>query len=530
MRYSPNGQHIVMERGQHPSDGPRRLEVCEAATGAVVATFPAGFNPRWLNNGIIFAESPSGRRTQEVVADWLVQYEPSNRGQLDARGGYYAVSDLREAWLAEYGGALSDIANAREPRLGPALALAVRHPATGHLRYTTGNGKDIDLGPCEDSRWSSETLVWWLGGRVWGRIVPTDATVELTVPGRSCAKPVPLWTGSRLFVGLVLDDGELWVAEWGDLVARNGLGWEVGRSDGSGFDWDMRERDPGWLRISYFDPLGQPVAVDVSVTAPRESMLRQPEPEPIPDQPFVVDPTGVVEDVAAWIFSPDQGPDVHLSPDGRIRMFVKSDERSGDGPDPEISEHWDLDDRYIGHLEDSSTGRRILDGKEVIAEDIVRLFPNDHARVWAGLKLNRNTFKDGARLWMPRRCVSGTRIRYVTDITWTVPPRETPHTRVWRSIPVEIRVDVGYGVIHGKEVRVRAAYVPDGNAEVNYYSEPKGFNAWVAGPFATFDAEWMNERAGRNDDALRVRAGRGRDRGTSARVTLLGAARATIPG
>jgi hypothetical protein len=60
MRYSPDGQHIVMERGQHPSDGPRRIEVCEAATGDARIGFPPGFNPRWLDASTIVAESATG--------------------------------------------------------------------------------------------------------------------------------------------------------------------------------------------------------------------------------------------------------------------------------------------------------------------------------------------------------------------------------------------------------------------------------------------------------------------------------------
>jgi hypothetical protein len=205
-----------------------------------------------------------------------------------------------------------------------------------------------------------------------------------------------------------------------------------------------------------------------------------PPPPVLPDIPFVVDPNGVIEDAAAWLFSPNQGPDVHLSQDGTVRFFCKSDEASGDGPDPHIGEHWDLGGFFIGHLDDASTGRRILDGKEVVAEDIVRLFPNNHAAVWAGLPINHNWFAEGRRLWMPRWCVSGTSFKYVTDIIWTVPPRETPHTRVWKNIPIEIRVDVGYGRINGKDVRLRVPYIPDGNPEWNFYGEPKGYNAWVA--------------------------------------------------
>lgn len=485
MRYSPNGQHIVMERGQHDSDAPRRIEVCEAATGESLVTCPPGFNPRWLDDRTIVAESATGAPGSFSQGSFTVRYIPANRGQVDANGGAWAVSDLSETLLHQNGTTLP-VVWAREPRLSASAKLAVRHPSTGQVGIVGITGY---LGPCEDSRWSSETLVWWLGGRVWGRTTPDQPTVELTVPGRSCAKPVPLWTGSRLFVGLVLDEGELWVSEWGDLVARNGLGWRVGQSDGSGFDWDMR-RDGGYLSVCYLDPLGKPVYVDLLLDQPTESMLRPPEPEPIPDTPFVVDPHGVVEDVAAWLFSPNQGPDVHLSPDGLIRFFCKSDERSGDGPDPQIGEWWDRRDGYIGHLEDASMGRRIYLGKPVSAEAIVKLFPDTHAAVWASLPLYRNWWRDGARVWLPQRCVSGYRLRYTTDFLFNT-------GEVHPNVLIEIRVDVGHGVIHGKPVRVRGAYIssPDHgktwNAEVNYYNEPNGANAWIAGPFPDDQPHWM---------------------------------------
>jgi hypothetical protein len=245
--------------------------------------------------------------------------------------------------------------------------------------------------------------------------------------------------------------------------------------------------------VQWLDPRGVPDGTTIDLTSPRVALRLEtppPPPPPPPDQPFVVDPHGVIEDVAEWLFSPNQGPDVHISPDGTIRFFCKSDEGSGDGPGAHIGEHWDRDDRYVGHLDDASTGRRILDGKEVIAEEIVARFPNTHAEVWARLPLNHNWFKEGARLWMPRRLVSGTSFKYVTDIVWTVPTRETPHTRVWQNIPIEIWIDVGYGVINGKEVRARVAYIPDGNEEVNFYGPPKGYNAWIAGPVSWESDPW----------------------------------------
>jgi hypothetical protein len=257
---------------------------------------------------------------------------------------------------------------------------------------------------------------------------------------------------------------------------------------GAGFEPHLASDGQGRWMAAARTPQG---AALVALTAPFEPEQAPPEPPPVlPDTPFVVDPTGVVEDVAKWIFSPDQGPDVHLSPDGRIRFFCKSDELSGDGRDPQIGEHWDLDADYIGHLEDASMGRRIYQGKPVSAETIVRLFPTDHARVWASLPLYRNWWRDGARVWLPRRCVSGYRLRYATDFLFNT-GEVHPH------VLIEIRVDVGHGVIHGKPVRVRGAYVssPDNgrtwNVECNYYNEPNGSNAWKAGPFATFESEWM---------------------------------------
>lgn len=203
----------------------------------------------------------------------------------------------------------------------------------------------------------------------------------------------------------------------------------------------------------------------------------KPKPEPLPDQPFVIDPHGVIQDIADWLWSSNQGPDVSFSPDGRIRFFCKSDEGSGDGPGAHIGEHWDLDTLNVGHLDDASAGQRVYQGRAVTAEDIVRLFPNDHARVWASLPLNHNWFDDGARLWMPRRLVSGTVITYRTNIRWST-------GYVQPNIPITITVDVGRGRINGKEVRARVIYGPGNDQEINYFGEPHGYNSWIAGPFA----------------------------------------------
>jgi hypothetical protein len=414
-----------------------------------------------------------------------VRYIPANRGQLDAHGGgVWAVSDLSQTVVNDR----MAILNAREPRLSAGGQIAIRHPVTGNLRIDDA----WELGPCEDSRWSSETLAWWLGGRVWGRIVTDQPTQVLRIPGRAMSHPAPFWhaVAGRLWVALEIGGGELALCEWHDLAAGLSVGHPLGRSDGAGFDIDCAPgAEPHEIRVCYFDPVGKPVYRVVDTRQPLVSLAPEPEPEPLPDEPFVVDPTGVVEDVAAWLFSPNQGPDVHLSPDGRVRFFCKSDELSGDGPEPQIGEWWSLDDKYIGHLEDSSMGRRIYQGKPVSAETIVKLFPDTHAAVWASLPLYRNWWADDARVWLPQRCTSGYSLKYTTDFSFNT-------GEVHPNVLIEIRVDVGHGVINGKPVRVRGAYIssPDNgrtwNAEVNYYGPPDGHNAWIAGPFAAPPEGW----------------------------------------
>lgn len=351
-----NGQHIVMERGQNAVDGTRRIEVCEAATGAVLATFPAGFNPRWLNATAIVAESADGLYSSDVVGGFMLEHIPANRGQLDANGaGVWAVSDLSFTTMYDaHGEIIGELTDAREPRLSTSGRCAVRYPRDGHVRvdpYGT-------FGPCEDSRWSSETLVWWLGGRVWGRTTPDQPTVELTVPGRACGHPCPLWTGSRLFVGLVLDDGELWVAEWDQLawgIGQDVRGWRVGRSDGAGFDWTIQAQDADLLRVCYFDPLGRPEFFTVDTRDDRESMLKappNPQPEPVPDIPWTPDPTRTV-DMLAFHKAASTAYLDHGDGTGELWMH-KSQERANWG------ENRDHDDDWIGFVEDRSTGTRMI--------------------------------------------------------------------------------------------------------------------------------------------------------------------------
>lgn len=492
MRYSPTGTHIVMERGQNVADGPRRIEVCEAATGVVVATFGAGYNPRWLDATNLVAESPDGLVEIAFDSGFAINYIPANRGQLDANDGVWAVSDLSRTVVDRDP---LPIADAREPRISAAGELALRHPNTGVLRIHRGQ----ELGICEDSRWSSETLVWWLGGRVWGRIVPDQPTVELTVPGRACSHPCPFWDGSRLWVGLVLDDGDLWVAMWPDLVQRNGLGYRIGRSDGSGFDWDFRKDAAGsFLHVCYFDPLGKPVYA--TIDSPAESMLRPPAPEPPPVPPdisWTPDPTRTV-DMLEYVKAAATAYVVLANGHGELWMH-KSQER------PDWGENWDHDRDYIGFREDRSTGTRMVSEVRPKAHSHTntrrnRLSPEEIvARNAAGenlgdyrtLPLAGYTWR-GNRVWMPRHVTGRTTIDFRTDYVWWDLPEFGGVWEVWTGMRVASTIETGYARFNGHEVFARQVYFKNnGDYEANWW----GPHGWIG--FSAFHVDGSEELAAR---------------------------------
>lgn len=182
----------------------------------------------------------------------------------------------------------------------------------------------------------------------------------------------------------------------------------------------------------------------VSLT-PTGSPPTPPEPPPpLPDIPWTVDPQGVVEDVWPWIADSVTA----LSPDGSVAWILKSDEVSADGRI--IGEWWDRDARYIGHLEDAGSGFRLYQGRRYSHEQ----WQAFGAPVpWASLRIDRNWWKAGARLWLPRRCETGWERSYHTDIHWT-------SGHVDPNVPITIRIEVGRGRVKGREFRVRQFYDP----------------------------------------------------------------------
>jgi hypothetical protein len=506
MRLSPNGRRLVFVAGlgQRPA-APMATVVLE--DGRSVAIEP-GHSPRWSSaGGVVWGPQEDGRLrcAIDIPADqaWQHPFDFAliSGNSVASGGGVVAVhrTDPRRVLLSTgrvilgaTDPALSDdgvwIAYLRpdNPRQGVSTLWVERVDGSIEPRQLGEPGAPLN------PRFGGTTLAWELGRGLIAACAdvsnPAVGATAFALPAAwTVYRPAPVWVPTRreLWILFIADDGQnghVKLATWTSLRLGEPRGYALGVSTGSGYDHDARPVGLDDVRVQWFDPLGVPDGLTQKLTAPRatleppSSVIDPPE-TPLPDIPWQTDPNGVVEDIAEWLFSPNQGPDIHISPDGKVRFFCKSDEVSGDGPGARIGEHWDRSDDptdfNIGHLDDASAGQRVYEGRAVTAESMRDRGLFD---LWPTLKLNHNFWDDGARLWLPRRCVSGYRRAFTTNIRWTT-------GAVQANVPMEIAVDVGYGRIGGKEVRVRGEYWSfDGarwNAERNYYGPPNGYNAWV---------------------------------------------------
>ena len=305
MRFAPDGHALAYTLGY--GGGPLSIQVVAVgAPGAVLAVFPAGHDPRWITARHLIARSPDGLPSSTTVAGYVCEYVGANQGDLDAAGARLAYAADRAQGVRAYAGGtpVQAFPATFEPGLSPGGTIALRDLGTGVMRLERLTGcrdvaaSDPHIGPATRPRWSSQSLVVdsLPYGRALGRTSPNQATVDLSVPGRATTHPVPLWTGARLFVGLVLDDGELVVADWGSLVAREARGWVVGTSGGSAFDWDLAVAP--WsvdvVYVAYLTPAGTFALTSIDPAAPLQDLTAPvpPEPpEPGPEPPEPPDPT-----------------------------------------------------------------------------------------------------------------------------------------------------------------------------------------------------------------------------------------------
>ena len=301
MRFAPDGHALAYTLG-YGGGGLSIQVVAVGASGAVLAVFPAGHDPRWITARHLIARSPDGSTSSTTVAGYVCEYVGANQGDLDAAASRLAYAGDRAQGVRAYAGGtpVQTFPSTFEPGLSPGGTLALRDLGTGAIRLERLTGcrdvaaHDPQIGPATRPRWSSQSLVVDTVpyGRVLGRTSPDQPTVELSVPGRATTHPVALWTGARLFVGVVLDDGELVVADWAWLQARAALGWVVAASGGSAFDWDLAVAPWSATRVlvAYLTPGGFAAIAEVDTTRAAVDVSRPvtpepPEPEPGPEPP-----------------------------------------------------------------------------------------------------------------------------------------------------------------------------------------------------------------------------------------------------
>lgn len=486
MRIAPDGVRYVY-RANQGTPGATPMVTLVDGDGAVHELGDGG-NARWLRSGVVW-NSQAGRLKMARAADWSRAEDIGAGGHIITSAPLtdrWALSDtdphrIVRSWTPQIltgatAPALSDDGDwwvYLRPDVPPGRSTLVLERCDGEAFYDATRREWVEEEILSTAapmlpRWASggTTLMWEDAGVLYGVTTPGQPPVRFpSISGRrSLHKPVAIWVPDigQLWVLCTDGDGEILLAEWGSLARGAARGRVLGRSEGAGYDHDARPIGGAQLRVRWLAPTGPDGSV-VDLTRDLASLAKPVivEPPTPADEPFVVDPHGVVEDIWPWILA---HPDASLSPDGRVVRIAKSDEISADGR--VIGEWWDTDGVLIGHLEDASAGYRIYSGQRYSAEAWVRL---GEPVPWATLPIDRNWFSAGARLWLPRRCVTGYRQRYVTDIRWT-------SGRVQPRIPIEIRVDVGRGRINGREVRVRGVYSPGGRDEINYY----GPTGWVS--------------------------------------------------
>jgi hypothetical protein len=336
---------------------------------------------------------------------------------------------------------------------------------TSALQVVTFNG--VPVVGARELAYRGGALSYQVGARIFGRVSPTAPVEDLTLSGVDgegrpifVATPQGPWLLSHVTRG---SKSRVILRPKG---STRGIVVYDGDSDGP---HDARYYAPAGVIRVRASRLGVPIVGEYRLDSPLVEVLPPivVHPEPKPNVPFVVDPAGVVPDILPWLLA-DQL--VEHDPSRRLFFYAKSDEVSAEGQ--VIGEHRDYDDVHVGHVEDASAGIRVYQGKRYSAEMWVAI---GEPVPWASLPIDRNHWNDGARAWLTRRCVSGTRIRFVTDINWI------PSGKVQRGVTMEIRIDVGYGVIDGREAIVRGIYHPDPDAgertqEPNFY----GPTGWVA--------------------------------------------------
>ena len=297
MRFAPDGHALAFTAGY--GGGGLSIQIVAVGPWTTTAVLPAGHDPRWIGSRHLIARSPDGLAGTATVNGYVCDYVGANDDDLDAAGGRTAYAPDRSQGVRVYasGVQVETFPGTFEPGLSSGGTIALRDLASGAYRLVRlvgcvdASARDPNLGPGTRPRWSSQSIVIDTVpfGRVLGRSSPDQPTVDLSVPDRATTHPVVLWTGARLFVGVVLDDGLLVVADWGALLNQERRGWIVGESGGSAFDWDLvvAPWSASTVVIAYLMPDGALATHTLdTATAPLDDLsVAPPQPEPGPDPP-----------------------------------------------------------------------------------------------------------------------------------------------------------------------------------------------------------------------------------------------------
>jgi len=313
MRFDPTGHRIAYTLGYGEPAATRRLRVVVAdRSGTFLAELAGGHEPEWFTTDTLYARSLDGSAGESFAGGYTLHLRGANEGDLSASASVVAYAPDRAHGVTVTGPSYGQTyPGTFEPSLSEGHTLVVRDLASGALRLERLPGcRDAvatvpNLGPGTRARWGSQTVVFDTVpfGRVSGRVTPDAPTVDLSIPGRTCTQPVALWTGSALYVGLVLDEGELVLAEWGSLERHEARGWRIGVSTGSAFAWDLANSADGPL-VAWLTPEGTLATALVNVAAPPVSLAPgapidppiEPPIEP-PDPP--IDPPTTEPDMTA---------------------------------------------------------------------------------------------------------------------------------------------------------------------------------------------------------------------------------------
>lgn len=257
MHYSPTADKLVYTAGLGLRP-PRPSVVVREADGVEI-TIGRGRAPDWFANDAVQYVGDEGLQ-RSFAPEWsetLALPLPGGNQHVASAGRWAIARTDPRRIITSWGRGVID--GASDPALSPDGEWFAYVQVTGGAEnivmveptHTPGLHRERWGGDPVDLRFGfgSTALTWGTpAGRIYGisGVGNVSAPVEeLTISGgnvRSCSFARSVWTGSRLMVCMVLDQGdraEIVVGEWGSLARKEPVGYRLGFSGGAGFDHNV---------------------------------------------------------------------------------------------------------------------------------------------------------------------------------------------------------------------------------------------------------------------------------------------------